>query len=275
MNHRSLLSLIAIIAIGTSTMVATSVLADHSWGNYHWGRTSNPFTLELGDNVTGIWDTHITEAANDWSVSSILNTVVKPGKSKGGNCRPSSGRVEVCNDSYGNNGWLGIAQIWVSGSHIAQGAVKVNDTYFDTTPYNTSEWRNVVMCQEVGHTLGLGHVDEDFSTSLGTCMDYASDPGPNQHPNQHDYDMLALIYSHLDSVDTWTSSDGNDNGGTGGGKGGGKGKKLGTDIDFNNPQQWGSIVRRDARGFSSLYRRSLGRDEAVFTFVIWVDGHNE
>ena len=24
-----------------------AVNANHSWGNYHWGRTANPFTLEL------------------------------------------------------------------------------------------------------------------------------------------------------------------------------------------------------------------------------------
>jgi hypothetical protein len=24
----------------------------HAWNDYHWARTANPFTLELGDNVT-------------------------------------------------------------------------------------------------------------------------------------------------------------------------------------------------------------------------------
>jgi hypothetical protein len=38
----------------------------------------------------------------------------------------------------------------------------VNDTYFNTPKYDTSAWRNLVMCQEVGHTLGLDHQDEDF-----------------------------------------------------------------------------------------------------------------
>ena len=34
-------------------------------------------------------------------------------------------------------------------------------------------------------------------------MDYTSNPlGPpsNEHPNQHDYDQLATIYTHLDST---------------------------------------------------------------------------
>ena len=44
------------------------------------------------------------------------------------NCKAVSGRVEVCNSHYGNTGWLGVAQIWVSGLHIQQGTVKLNDT---------------------------------------------------------------------------------------------------------------------------------------------------
>ena len=59
------------------------------------------------------------------------------------------------------------------------------------------------MCQEVGHTLGLDHQDENFDNpNLGTCMDYTSDPGTNQHPNQHDYDELEAIYAHLDTTTT-------------------------------------------------------------------------
>ncbi|MBI1895150.1 MAG: hypothetical protein HYS04_01245, partial [Acidobacteria bacterium] len=48
-----------------------------------------------------------------------------------------------------------------------------------------------------------GHQDEDFNNpNLGTCMDYTSNPSSNQHPNQHDYDQLELIYAHLDSTTT-------------------------------------------------------------------------
>jgi len=110
------------------------------------------------------------------------------------------GRVEVCNNTYGNNGWLGVAQIWASGSHITQGTVRLNDTYFNTATYNTPAWRNLVTCQEVGHTFGLDHQDENFNNpNLGTCMDYTNDPSTNQHPNAHDYEELDIIYnSHLD-----------------------------------------------------------------------------
>jgi len=196
------------LAIATFA-IATTAYATHAWGPYHWGRTVNPFTVKLGDNVSTAWDGYLATASADWSVSSVLDTTVVAGGAKG-NCRPTSGRVEVCNKTYGFNGWLGVASIWISGTHITQGTVKLNDSYFNTSTYNTPAWRQFVACQEVGHTFGLDHQDVIFDNSnLGTCMDYTNDPDgtlsaqlSNLHPNQHDYEELGLIYSHLDSVTT-------------------------------------------------------------------------
>jgi hypothetical protein len=94
----------------------------------------------------------------------------------------------VCNDTYGNNGWLGIAQVWISARHTYYaGCVKLNDTYFNTPTYNITAWGSLVSCQEVGHTLGLDQQDENFNNAnLGTCMDYTNNPSTNQHPNKHD-----------------------------------------------------------------------------------------
>ncbi|QQG46067.1 MAG: hypothetical protein HYY55_03850 [Candidatus Niyogibacteria bacterium] len=262
-SNKKYLIIGALAVFLTGTLI---VSANHSWGGYHWGRTANPFTLELGSNVSEKWLEHLNTTAADWSLSAVLDTVVGAGKTKPRNCRATDGRVEVCSASYGFNGWLGIAQIWISGDHIVKGATKVNDTYFDMPDYNKPEWRNLVMCQEVGHTLGLAHQDEAFDNpNLGTCMDYTNDPLTNQHPNQHDYDQLEAIYAHLDSVQTVGSSDG----GSGPGKGNGKGNKLGAGIDLDNPLEWGRAVKKDAQGKNSLFVRDLGRGEKVFTFVIW------
>ena len=56
--------------------------------------------------------------------------------------------------------------VWTSGSHITQGTTKVNGTYFNIGKYNTPAWRILVMCQEVGHTLGLSHLDHLLSSIL-------------------------------------------------------------------------------------------------------------
>ena len=53
--------------------------------------------------------------------------------------------------------------------------MKLNDTYFAMAQYNNPNERAHVMCQEIGHTLGLAHTSEDGS-SQSTCMDYSQSP---------------------------------------------------------------------------------------------------
>jgi hypothetical protein len=153
---------------------------------------------------TSAWDAALGAVSADWTNSNVLDSPVVPGRTTGRKCRATTGRVEVCNAGYGKNGWLGLASIWLSGSHITQATVKLNDTYFNTSTYNTPAWRRSVTCQEVGHTFGLDHQSEDPNVNTNSCMDYYRIP--NLSPNQHDYDELALIYSHLDSTTTLAAS---------------------------------------------------------------------
>ena len=254
-------SIKAVVVLASVLFVAggTLVYANHSWGSYHWARKSNPFTLKLGNNVSSAWYAYLSETSSDWSASTMLDTTVVQGGTNPKNCRATTGRVEVCSSKYGANGWLGVAQIWISGSHIIKSTVKVNDSYFDTATYNTPPWRRLVMCQEVGHVFGLDHQDVNFSNpNIGTCMDYTSNPsGPpsNEHPNTHDYEQLGTIYAHLDSTttvsQTISSRFGNGNG---------------ADVI-----EWGKEIKKDSRGKTSMYVRDLGNGEKVFTFVIWAD----
>lgn len=254
------ISIFALVLIlgGAFALVAS---ATHSWGNYHWARTSNPFTLKLGDNVSGAWDSYLATASYDWSQSSVLDTKVVAGVSNR-NCKPTTGRVEVCSRKYGYNGWLGLAQIWVNGSNIIQGVTKLNDTYFNTSTYNNSGWRSLVICQEIGHNLGLDHQDENFNNppiEPHTCMDYFV-PGSNEtvHPNQHDYDMLEAIYEHLDSINTISLSNSRNN-------------NDWLEVDTDDSSVWGKSLRKDKRGKDSLLVRDLGEGKKVFTFVIWAE----
>jgi hypothetical protein len=202
---------LAAMAGVVAAATASAALANHSWGGYHWARTSNPFTLKLGDNLTTTdWKSRLGQTSSDWSKSTVLDTTIVVGQSNNKRCRATAGRDEICNGSYGRNGWLGVATIWLtSGSHITQGTVKVNDTYFSLAPYNNTAEKEHVMCQEAGHTLGLDHQDES-GASLNTCMDYyqntSSTDTKSTTPNQHDYDELATIYSHRDSTTTLGST---------------------------------------------------------------------
>ncbi len=259
-------TLIVAVLLTAVAMLASVVSASHSWANYHWARTSNPFTVKLGNNTTGPWPAHLSIASSDWTLSSVLDTTVVAGGTGGARrCPATLGRVEVCNNKYGQNGWLGIASIWVNGDHITQGTVKVNDTYFNMAQYNTNAWRQFVMCQEVGHTFGLDHQDTTFDNpNLGSCMDYTNDPDggaggasqtdpSNEHPNTHDYDQLVTIYTHLDS--TTTVGQAIIHGAAAG----------------NDASEWGRLVRSTNEGRTALFERDLGNGNKLFTFVIWAD----
>ncbi len=186
--------------IGAGTVFATPALANHSWGDYHWARTANPFTIKVIDSNTTDWDSYLDKSISDWNASSVMD-VTKEAGSPDRNCKAVAGKAKSCNAKYGRNGWLGLAQIWLSGTHIAQATAKMNDTYFSTATYNVPVKKQHVMCQEIGHDWGLGHQDES-GADLNTCMDYAN-ALDNPSPNAHDYQELEAIYgSHLDSSTT-------------------------------------------------------------------------
>ena len=231
------IAVLAAVAFGLA--LPSAALASHSWGSYHWARTSNPFTLKLGDNVSGVWDGLLGNVSNDWTAASVLNTTIVAGLG-GSNCKAQYGRVEVCNRTYGFNGWLGLARIWASGSHIYQAVAKVNDSYFNTSTYDNAYAKRHVLCQEVGHTFGLHH---QYAV---TCMNDKQGLFDSAYikPNQHDYDQLAVTYAHTNDSTTTVSS-------ASAPEGPGKGK----------PQ----------RLSDELWVEDLGNGVRIFTFVVWVD----
>ncbi len=254
---RSFLALVAAIGFATVTF------ANHSWGGYHWARTDNPFTLKVGDNVSSTWDPYLAGAISDWNASTVLDLVAVAGNTRPRQCRPTAGQIEVCNERYGNTGWLGIAQIWANGLHITQAITKLNDTYFNTATYNRPEWRRLVTCQEIAHDFGLDHQDETFDNpNLGSCMDYTNSPlGPpsNEHPNSHDFAEIVDIYSHLDSTTTVSASLPN-----------GMPAAMGQ-IDFDTPGQWGRLVRSSRDGRVQEFELDFGGGHRVLTHVFWAD----
>jgi hypothetical protein len=268
----SLLAAAAVLFLAVATFFASSVNASHSWGGYHWDKQT-PFTLQLGDNTNPAWDLYLAEAVADWQPSVVLDTVIVPGgtnatrgKNTPKNCVPTSGRVEVCNALYGNTGWLGIASIWVSGTHITAGTVKVNDSYFRTSTYNKADWKALVMCQEVAHVFGLAHQDEVFiNTNLGSCMDYTNAPsgglvngfdfGPsNRWPNAHDFAQLEIIYGHSDTSVAPTT--------------------IAALDDSNDPSAWGKETHRTRDGRHSTFEKDLGNGNKVIRDVFWAESRS-
>ena len=258
MSKRLLFTVFVLIVV---TAIPTITMANHSWGGYHWARTTNPFTLKVGDNVTTAWDSYLNTTISDWTASTVLNLTKVAGTANPKTCKATAGMIQVCNARYGNNGWLGIAGISITGgTHITQAYVKLNDTYFDTAQYNTPAWRNMVSCQEIGHAFGLDHVDENFNNAnLGTCMDYTNDPSTNQHPNAHDFEQLLTIYAHLDSTTT-------------------VGAALPSTVPpamrnlvLNGVEQFGPVVKavKNGGGLATYHEQDFGNGNKVITHVFW------
>ena len=254
-------TLLVSVVLATATIFASVVYASHSWGGYHWARTSNPFTLRIANNTTNGWSTHFNTAVSDWNASSVMN--LAPYLSTANKrCPMVAGTVQVCNGTYGNNGWLGLASINITGgTHITQGSAKMNDTYFNTSTYNNPNEKLHVMCQEVGHTFGLDHQSTDGS-SLNTCMDYFSNTGANAgstlstHPNPHDYDELVIIYTHLDSTTTIGAA---------------ATKNAGNSEATEDPSSWGQLVSQSGNGRSSTYERGNSDGSKTVTHVFWTE----
>lgn len=215
----------------------TSAQANHSWGTYHWARTSNPFSVTLVDSVTGVWDSLLPPVSSDWAASSVLNTNIQSGATGLLDrllCNPMARKARVCNANYGPNLWFGLATVWVSNGHISQATTRMNDYYFTGT-YGNNIARRHVLCQEVGHDFGLDHQHgvpscmEDKNSTLNTAS--------YQSPNAHDYDQLVTIYKHTDSFSSSSSSS------------------------------------ASARNFVRPDRIQRIGGQTVLTFIYWVDGH--
>ena len=198
--------------------LAVPALANNKWSIYHWARTISPFDLITVDSTTSEWQGAFDQTVSMWTASSVLNLVDVQGdesKKFRRRCKPKDGQIVACNLSYGNTGWLGLAGINInSAGHIVKGYAKMNDYYSSYWEGTQGEWeRNHVVCQELGHLLGLGHTSVDRS-SQNTCMDY-SNSKDSQWPNDHDYTTLEAIYLHSDSYDTYDTGGSVDEGGGG------------------------------------------------------------
>ncbi len=267
--RRLLVCASGMIALGVLVNVAS---ATHSWGGYHWARTTPQFTLKLGNNVSSGWQTYLSSASSDWNsptlfgaASTPLLTAVVAGSTSGRRCTMLAGTTQVCNYTYGNNGWLGLASIYITGGvHITQGSAKMNDTYFNTATYNNPNEKRHVMCQEVAHTFGLDHQSTNGS-SLNTCMDYFSNTGSNAgstlstRPNKHDFDELSIIYGHLDTTTTVALSTAKSSG-----------ANAGEDEDEDNDSnKWGTLKSQNGEGRSSTYERYNQDSSRTITHVYW------
>ena len=182
------IALAAAVTLGVPTDARAT---NHQWGSYHSKKDGvTVLELDLGDchspggyGWKGIWGL----AVDDWNTYSgdylYFNKV---------GC--GAGDVNSYDDYYGNTGWLGIANIWVTrgkNKHITEGMTRVNEYYITLSGYTGFdeyvELRHVE-CQEIGHTFG---VDHNYGE---TCMNTDDRPLRYPSPNDDDATLLTTMY---------------------------------------------------------------------------------
>ena len=125
------------------------------------------------------------------------------------------------------------------------------------------------MCQEVAHTFGLDHQDENFGNrNLGTCMDYTSDPAgsinvqlANESPNDHDYEQLEQMYYTASSEEEPTGESCNPR----------SPKCSSADLPRLTRGDWGRLI--SGRGGIEIYEKNLDNGYRVVTHVTWTIEH--
>jgi hypothetical protein len=175
---------VAVIATVISLGFPIGTWASHRWGC--WKYADANINFYNGVSTSDVYRSYFQdEAINDgdsWHNYTDVNL----------NPVSSSGRTDHVNcyaGNYGNNGWLGIAEIRrYSGCTIREGRARLNKTYLQNPAYGyTTTNKKHVACQEVGHLWGLNH-----QYAGDTCMNDSILTQPQ--PNAHDQDLVNSIY---------------------------------------------------------------------------------
>ncbi len=195
--------LAAAVALAVLLAAVTVASADHSWNGYHWEKTGDTVSPTVKNKTSSsLYDVPagVTEWAN-------LGTPIQPTLTDA-----KKGNITVSEQT--SQFWLGLARIFVEDGHITKGEVKLNTTYL--AYYEANGYPGLadhVLCQELGHVLGLGHnrdeTGSDADNNPETCMNDQEFVGLDlTSPNFHDTQQLNLIYSHIDSAGDSTTDDG-------------------------------------------------------------------
>jgi hypothetical protein len=168
--------LVASLVVGFTT---TSV-ASHYWGQWKYADAY----INYYNGATGNYYTHFQEEAlldlNGWNryTDVHLTQVGSAG---------TTDHINAYSGFYGNNGWLGIAEILqYSGWTVKEGRCRLNRSYLDFG-YSSTNIKHVA-CQEVGHLFGLGH----NHNSNATCMNDYILTAPQ--PDLHDQEIVNQKY---------------------------------------------------------------------------------
>lgn len=187
----------------TALLAATLVLpalapasATHSWDGHHWASRRYPIALKVLNSVSdGMRQQavvpHVLERWDDSGKFDFVEIFAGNSPAERARCRYSPGEVRICNANYGP-GRQGYAYMhWDGSGHFLGGQVFINDYY--GTGYRH---RRSVLCEEIGHVLGLHHRDGGADSCLSQSADELL-------PDRHDHETIASRHQHRHSYDSY------------------------------------------------------------------------
>ena len=182
MSLRRAVSLWTIVAMAAAVLGAsTGAWASHRWGCWKYANASINFFNGATGDYGAIFNEEARTDSNSWHNFTDLS--LTPVGASG-----TTDHMNAFAGSYGQNGWLGIAEIRrASGCTVLEGRARLNRSYLDSGSYSRTNKKHVA-CQEVGHLFGLNH-NRGSST---TCMNDQILTAPQ--PNTHDRDLINSLY---------------------------------------------------------------------------------
>ena len=190
--------LAAAVALAVLLAAVTVASADHSWNGYHW----------FSDNLSPTVKDKTSSTLYDVPAGVLEWAFLEDGSTPRSDIQPTltdakKGNITVSEQT--SQFWLGLARIFLEDGHITKGEVKPNTTYL--AYYEANGYPGLadhVLCQEIGHVLGLGHNRDETGSDADnipeTCMNDQEFIGADlTSPNFHDTQQLNLIYSHTDA----------------------------------------------------------------------------
>jgi len=179
----------------------TSLILDPFGGGNapHWPENGKGLRVTIINALSPDWQSTFDIAVTDWnSGQPDAIEITKEMATYDKDCEAPDGKVAVCNGNYGDSQWRGVNEAMLNPrGKMVSSTARMNEYYL----FNMEEgaWQ-YTMCHELGHTLGLGHPDENFNNpDLGNCMDYTNNLNANKHPDKSNYETLYEIYGPISS----------------------------------------------------------------------------
>ena len=210
----------------------TNVLGNlNNLTQYIQGFNNDPF---LSNNSTSSWDNGYSNAGLSLTILNALDdkwfpffikavtqwddgnpdclTLFPKNVSVDHSCSRVDGNLKVCNNNFGQTGWLGINElITTTTTNIIQSSVaKMNEYYLQNADQYQKQY---TMCHEMGHGFGLPHTDENFyNKDLGNCLDYTIHPEVNMQPAKMNFNRLKTLYGVVPGTNSGSSSNSSSSG---------------------------------------------------------------